>query len=160
MQIADVVPDDLEKVWHLNEASVPHVSGVELEQMQWFAKEAHYFRTAWHEGGLAGFLIGLRPGLPYPSPNYRWFSKRYADFGYVDRVAVARNARRLGVATRLYEDFTATLDDGVGVMTCEVNIRPANDSSMRFHKRFGFTEVGRQETDGGKKEVALLELKL
>ena len=160
MRLVDVLPNDIEAVWQLNEASVPHVSSIELAEMHWFAKEAHYFRIAWHENELAGFLIGLRPGLPYASPNYRWFSRHYADFGYIDRVAVPGKARRLGIATRLYHDFAKTLDNGVGVMTCEVNIRPANESSMRFHKQFGFREVGTQETEGGKKQVALLELKL
>ncbi len=159
MRIIDVIPEDLDAVWRLNEASVPHVSSVELEDMQWFADNAHYFRIAWHDNELAGFLIGLRPGLPYESLNYGWFCRRYADFGYIDRVAVAPTARRLGVATRLYQDFAATLDDAVEVLTCEVNLRPANVSSMRFHERYGFTEVGRQETEGGSKEVALLELK-
>ena len=160
MRIRDVIADDLAAVWRLNEASTPHVSSIRLEDMRWFAEQAHYFRVARHASELAGFLIGLRPGLSYDSPNYRWFSRHYNDFAYVDRVAVSATTRRLGIATRLYEDFAATLNGAVGAMTCEVNIRPANDSSMRFHERFGFAEVGRQETENGTKEVALLELKL
>lgn len=160
MQVADVSQSDLEDVWVLNEQSVPHVSRIDRNEVAWFAEHAHYFRVARHESGLAGFLIGLRPGLPYASLNYRWFSERYQDFGYVDRVAVATSARRLGVATQLYRDFAATLVDGVEVMTCEVNIRPANESSMEYHRKLGFTEVGTQQTEGGKKEVALLEMRL
>jgi predicted GNAT superfamily acetyltransferase len=128
--------------------------------MKWFANNAHYFRVVRQDGQLAGFLIGLRPGLPYDSLNYRWFSENYDDFGYVDRVAVAPTARRLGVASRLYQDFAATLRGNVEVMTCEVNIRPPNESSMRYHEQHGFVRVATQETDGGKKEVALLEMTL
>jgi len=160
MRISDVTANDLEDVWRLNEDSVPHVSSVDLTDMQWFANSAHYFRVAMRGGHLAGFLIGMRPGLPYSSPNYRWFSENYRDFGYIDRVAVSETARRLGVATRLYQDFAATLDKAVGVMTCEVNIRPANESSMRYHEQHGFVQVATQETEGGKKEVALMEMKL
>lgn len=160
MNISDVTTGDLEDVWRLNEDSVPHVSSVDLTEMQWFANHAHYFRVAMRDEQLAGFLIGLRPGLPYGSLNYRWFSENYRDFGYVDRVAVSQSARRLGVATRLYRDFASTLDKSVGVMTCEVNIRPANESSMRYHEQHGFVQVGTQETEGGKKEVALMEMKL
>ncbi len=160
MKISDVVQSDLEAVWSLNQESVPHVSSVALAEMQWFASHAHYFRVARLDDELAGFLIGLRPGLPYSSPNYRWFSDNYRDFGYIDRVAVAATARRNGVATHLYRDFAASLDAGIGVMTCEVNIRPANESSMRYHENFGFIQVGTQETEGGKKEVALLEMRL
>jgi len=160
MQIADIGPNDLEEVWALNENSVPHVSRVDRNEMAWFAEHAHYFRVIRQGAKLAGFLIGLRPGLAYASPNYRWFSERYKDFGYIDRVAVAASARRLGVATQLYRDFAETLDNDVEVMTCEVNIRPANESSMQYHRRFGFTEVGTQQTEGGKKEVALMEMRL
>ncbi|MGI9248585.1 MAG: GNAT family N-acetyltransferase [Woeseiaceae bacterium] len=160
MKIMAVTADDLDEVLHLNEVSVPHVSRIDLEKMRWFANHAHYFRVVKQEGQLAGFLIGLRAGLPYDSPNYRWFSENYDDFGYVDRVAVAPTAWRLGIASRLYRDFAATLRGSVDVMTCEVNIRPPNESSMRYHEHHGFARVATQETEGGKKEVALMEMKL
>ncbi|MCP4300110.1 MAG: GNAT family N-acetyltransferase [Gammaproteobacteria bacterium] len=160
MKITDVSAEDLDDVLRLNQDSVPHVSSVDLATMEWFAANAYYFRVANLQGKLAGFLIGMLPGLPYDSPNYRWFSRNYDDFGYVDRVAVSPTVRRLGVASRLYEDFAATLDGEVNVMTCEVNIRPPNESSMRYHVNLGFVQVATQETEGGKKEVALLEMKL
>ena len=31
----------------------------------------------------------------------------------------------------------------------EVNLRPRNDGSLRFHQRLGFVEVGQQETPYG-----------
>lgn len=160
MQISDLDPAQLESVHELNQASVPHVSSVSLEEMQWFADNAHYFRVVSIDAALAGFLIGLRPGLAYASPNYGWFSVNYEDFGYVDRVAVADSARRKGVASALYDDFANTLFGEVAVMTCEVNIRPPNESSMRYHEQHGFVRVATQETEGGRKEVALLEKKL
>ena len=160
MQLSDVTVAVLDDVLELNERSVPHVSRVTIDEMQWFARHAHYFRVARIDGALAGFLIGLRPGLSYASPNYRWFSDNYDDFGYVDRVAVAEFARRRRVASTLYEDFGAMLAGDVDVMTCEVNIRPPNESSMRYHELHGFRCVATQETEGGGKEVALLEKRL
>lgn len=160
MQALDVTEADLEDVLALNELSVPHVSSVDLEQMRWFAANACYFRLIRNAGVLAGFLIGLGPGLEYASENYRWFSRNYADFGYIDRVAVDPAARRLGIASRLYEDFATSIEGGAPYLTCEVNIRPPNESSMRFHENQGFVCVARQETEGGTKEVALMEKKL
>ena len=160
MQLIDITEADLADVLALNEASVPHVSSVDLEQMRWFAENAFYFRIARVEGEFAGFLIGLRPGIDYGSENYRWFCTNYVDFGYVDRVAVAGSARRLGVASRLYDDFAETLRGQVEHMTCEVNVRPPNKSSMDYHKTHGFMQVGTQETEGGTKQVAMLERKL
>lgn len=160
MQLSDITEADLGSVLALNESSVPHVNSIDLEQMRWFAENACYFRVATIDGRIAGFLVGLRPGLDYGSENYRWFCDNYSDFGYVDRVAVAPTARRFGVASRLYDDFVETLQGKVDRMTCEVNIRPPNESSMQYHQAHGFVQVASQETDGGKKEVALLEKKL
>ena len=147
MQIADVTVEDLPAVLVLNEASVPHLSSLTADELSWFADQANYFRVVKMDDGLAGFLIGLRPGLPYASANYRWFARHYEDFGYVDRVAVHHTARRRGVASLLYNDFAAFLSGEVAVMTCEVNLRPANESSMEYHLRHGFVQVGSQDTE-------------
>jgi predicted GNAT superfamily acetyltransferase len=160
MQLSDITEADLDTVLALNEAAVPHVNSLDLDQLRWFASNAFYFRVARVDKKLAGFLIGLRPGLDYGSENYRWFCDHYGDFGYVDRVAVDASARRFGVASRLYDDFAHRLRDHVDCMTCEVNIRPPNESSMRYHETHGFARVGTQETEGGSKKVALLEKKL
>ena len=158
--LRDVEESDLEAVLRLNESAVPAVGRIDLEQMHWFATNAAYFRVITHDDGIAAFLIGMRPGTEYASPNYRWFCDAYDDFGYVDRVAVADTARRRGLATRMYLDFESSLSDEVNVLTCEVNTKPANESSMRFHEQFGFRQVGSQETEGGTKEVALLAKEL
>ena len=151
-------PADLEAVLRLNEVSVPAVNSVDIEQMRWFAGNAAYFTVAILREKLAGFLIGMRPGTTYSSPNYRWFCDRYDDFGYIDRIAIAEDARRLGLATRLYRDFEASLPASVNMLTCEVNIMPPNESSMRFHAAYGFDTVGTQALDGGRKEVALMAM--
>lgn len=157
MQISDIAESDLDDVLALNQASVPHVSGMDPERTQWFADNAHYFRVARIDGRLSGFLIGLRPGIDYASENYRWFCENYADFAYIDRVAVDVSARRQGVASKLYDDFAASVAGEVEVMTCEVNIRPPNETSMRYHELHGFRQVASQQTEGGKKEVAMME---
>ena len=158
--IRDVDAQDLDAVLTLNQSEVPHVGSVDLQQMQWFAAYATYFRVAVSGDQLGGFLVGLRPGTSYGSPNYRWFCDRYPDFAYVDRVAVAAIARRSGLASRLYDDFAEAMPASVEVMTCEVNIRPPNELSMNFHRRLGFRQVGSQFTEGGTKEVAMLAREL
>lgn len=157
MQIRDVSNNDLDAVLALNEASVPHVNSIDRAQMEWFAQHAPYFRVATLADGLAGFLIGLLPGQDYASLNYRWFNDHYERFAYIDRVAVAANARRLRIASHLYDDFGETMREHADVLTCEVNLRPPNPSSMAYHLRYGFVQVGSQATEGGSKEVALLE---
>lgn len=155
-QIRDVREADLTAVLTLNQSEIPHVGSVDLERMQWFAANADYFRVAVDNSTISAYLIGLRPGSGYQSPNYLWFCERYADFAYVDRVAVAESARRAGLASRLYHDFAASVPDTVEFMTCEVNVRPPNETSMQFHLRLGFEKVGSLVSDDGTKEVAML----
>jgi len=154
--IRNVCEADLDAVLRLNQSEVPHVGSIDLERMQWFAANAAYFRVAQNTDGIGAYLIGMRPGTSYDSPNYRWFCERYDEFAYVDRVIVAASARRNGLASRLYEDVADSVPETVGIMTCEVNIRPPNESSMRFHQRLGFEQVGSLASEGGNKEVALL----
>lgn len=154
--IRDVTDADVDAVLSLNQSEVPHVGSVDLEKMRWYAANATYFRVATAGDELAAYLVGFRPGTSYTSPNYLWFCEHYDEFAYVDRVAVAEIARRTGIATRLYNDFASAMPDPVGVMTCEVNVRPPNESSMDFHTRLGFKQVGSLVSDGGAKEVAML----
>ncbi|MCJ7590947.1 MAG: GNAT family N-acetyltransferase [Woeseiaceae bacterium] len=156
MKISAIQQTDYDEVLALNSESVPHVNLIGRDQLQWFDEHASFVQVAKIDERLAGFIIGLRPGTEYASPNYRWFCEHYDDFAYIDRVAVAKWARRQGIAEALYTAF-ANSQSGAPVLTCEVNIRPANDGSMIFHERLGFRQVGSQETDGGKKEVALME---
>jgi len=154
--IRTVTQPDLEEVLVLNESEVPHVGRIDIDRLRWFEEHACYFKVAKDGDRLAGFLIGLRPGTNYASPNYRWFCERYADFGYVDRVAIAAHARRRGLASILYDDFAATLPKSAKLITCEVNIRPSNAQSMRFHTQLGFSRVGTLSSDDDRKQVALL----
>ena len=154
--IRDAGDSDLDAILSLNQSEVPHVGSVDLAKLRWYAEHASYFRVAADADRLAAYLVGFRPGTSYESPNYRWFCDNYDDFAYVDRVAVADFARRCGIASRLYDDFAATVPTTVEIMTCEVNIKPPNESSMTYHKRLGFKQIGSLSSDNGRKEVAML----
>ena len=56
----------------------------------------------------------------------------------------------------LYEDIAAVAArEGVPWLACEFDIEPPNPTSMRFHERTGFREVGTQFIGGGRKRVSL-----
>lgn len=157
MKTRAVTSTDLAAIRVLNEASVPAVSPVTAAGFEWFLETASYFRLIELEQRLAGFLLGLPPGLPYRSPNYRWFSERYPQFCYIDRLAVDDRFRRRGVASALYADIERhARAQGAPLLACEVNLRPRNDASLAFHQAHGFSEVGQQDTDRGDKRVSLL----
>ncbi len=163
MTIRLVVDTDLDDILEHNNAAVPAVNGLTRAELEWFAEHAHSFLVRpGVDGSVAGFVVGLDgPGLSYESANYAWFSARYERFIYVDRIVVAASGRGGGVGRALYDAFAARgRDDGHHTLLAEVNIRPRNDGSLRFHERYGFRPVGQQDTDGGAKRVTMLEKRL
>ena len=156
VQLRDALGDDLSRIHFLNETAVPHVNSVATDFLAGFLEEAATFRVAEIDGRIAGFLVGLTPDADYASPNFLWFRERYERFVYVDRVVVAWSERRRGVARRFYEDLETFSRPRAPRITCEVNVRPSNEGSLRFHQQWGFVQVGSQETEGGAKAVALM----
>lgn len=161
--IRAVTSADLPEILDLNNAAVPAVNALEAPDLDWFASVAHSFLVyPAADGSVAGFMIGLDgPGLAYDSLNYAWFSARYEQFVYVDRIVVAAAGRGAGVGRSLYDAFGARgREQGHDTLLAEVNVRPRNEGSLRFHERYGFRSVGEQDTDGGAKRVSLLEKRL
>lgn len=156
--IREPAPEELDAVLGLNESSVPHVNSLKVEQIRDLRDQAAYFRVAaaGDSGDVAAFLLGLTPDARYGSPNFLWFCRNYPAFAYIDRIAVAEHARRLGLASALYRDFERHFAGRFPMLACEVNLRPANPPSMEFHLRHGFRQVGSQVIDRGAKEVAMM----
>ena len=160
IQIRSVKQKDLEIVLDMNNSAVPAVNELNAEDLKWYIEVAKAFFVAEFEGRLLGFLVGLEgPGLPYKSENYEWFSKRYERFLYVDRVVVDPKSFSQGLGQIFYRKFVDQ-SDGHSFLCAEVNLHPRNDRSLRFHEKFGFSSVGEQDTDGGKKTVQMLEYEL
>lgn len=149
-------PADLGWALTLNNAAVPNVNNLTEGEFAQLVAGASLALTAKRDGASAGFLLAFRPGIDYASPNYRWFCDRLDDFLYIDRVVVDPALRRVGVGRALYGAAAAVADHAGVPLTCEVNEYPLNEGSLVFHERFGFRIIGRQETEGGKKRVALM----
>ena len=102
-------------------------------------------------GEVEGFIIVMTKGEPYDNGNYQWFSERYDDFAYIDRIVLGPSLRNLGVAHQLYDligDMAA--DDGCSLLAAEMDIDPPNPHSLHFHSRYGFEEVGVRDLERGK----------
>jgi len=161
ISIRDIHVEDLDAVLALNQSEVPHVGSITLADMHYFLEKAVYFRVACDDqDNILAILIGLEAGADYASLNYRWFNDRYEKFAYIDRIAVAPHARRLGIAESMYEDFERQSATWAECLCCEVNLVPENPVSMAFHRRLGFEQAGTLETQNGAKKVALLMRKI
>ena len=86
--LRETFSEDLLGLLALNQKALPHVSSVTHQDMLWFLEKSAYFKVI---GDLKGFLIALKPGLDYTSDNYCWFSNRYDDFFYIDRIVISKN---------------------------------------------------------------------
>lgn len=159
MMPRDATAADFPAILALNEAFVSVLSPLDVERLARLHVQAALHRVIEHDGRVEAFLLALREGADYDSPNYRWFAQRHARFLYVDRIVVAGNTQARGAGNRLYRDLHAlALRDDVPLITCEFDIEPPNPASARFHARLGFREVGRQQLDGGRKTVSLRAL--
>jgi len=151
---------DLPHIHNLNQDALPAVSSITINGMTQFLEMADYFRVIKVKNNIAGFLIALTPGKDYHSPNYKWFEKQYSQFMYVDRIVIDPAFQGQGLGWGFYDDLKIFCQGYAPIITCEVNLKPKNDGSLLFHKKYGFKQVGTQETDGAEKEVSLLVCKI
>ena len=152
MLLREFVPDDLATVHTINEGEVPTVGSEPPDALAHIAAESTIALVAELAGEVAGFCFVLAPGADYGSKNYAWFSDRYVDFVYLDRIAIPPRHQRRGIGRALYaevERLAAVRRPAATDFTLEVNVRPRNDRSLAFHAGLGFVEVGRRETDDG-----------
>lgn len=157
--IRDASTADFPQILALNEESVHFLSPLDLGRLTMLHHAAPYHRVLEADGVVQAFLLALRPGAPYDSPNYRWFSATYADFLYVDRIVVSENMQGRGAGLRLYDDlFQFARSSAIRLITCEFDVQPPNPASERLHRRLGFREVGTQGVGPGNKRVSLQAL--
>lgn len=144
---------DLAAIHAINEAEVPAVGTETTEALAHVATQSLIALVVEVDRTTAGFCLVLAPGAEYDSMNYLWFSERYDDFVYLDRIAISPGFQGRGIGRAVYDEVdrlaqrrrpTAT------EFTLEVNLEPRNDASLAFHARLGFAEVGRQRSEDGK----------
>jgi predicted GNAT superfamily acetyltransferase len=160
LAIRDVREHDLDAVLALNNTAGRSILALDAARLRYFFDHADYFRVAEIDGHLAGFLIALRNGADYHSPNYRWFNERYQDFAYIDRIVIANAYRRHGLGRIFYCDVSSYAEMRVPVLTCEVFLEPRDDVVVLFHGTYGFQEVGQQRMGEDGPQVSLLAMAL
>ena len=151
---------DLPHIHNLNQGALPTVSSITIYDMSQFLEMADYFRVIKVKNNIVGFLIALTPGKDYHSPNYKWFEKKYSQFMYVDSIVIDPSFQTRGLGRAFYDDLKIFSQRYTPIITCEVNLKPKNEGSLLFHKKYGFEQVGTQKTERRKKEVSLMVYKI
>jgi predicted GNAT superfamily acetyltransferase len=148
--IRSIQPGDLARILEINQANVPEVGSVDADRMAYLVTESPIALAVDVDGAIVGFCLVMRSDSGYTSVNYRWFTERYDDFMYLDRVAFDASAQGRGLGTLLYAEVDRLMvDAGESQLALEVNVDPPNEPSLAFHARRGFVEVGQQDTPYG-----------
>ena len=156
MQVRKVNINDLSIIKVINDEAVPAVNAVAEKEFIWFHKNSIYFKKVILDETLAGFLLVLPMNIPYKSLNYNWFSVRYNNFAYIDRIAVKKEFKSSGIGTLLYTDLEKSLPKEIKMIACEYNIKPLNMISENFHQKMAYKNVGTQLTENNTKKVSLM----
>ena len=139
---------DLGQTWRINQANVPAVGDETMTSFREIFELSSVSLVVEVSLEIAGFCMVLPPGTTYDSPNYLYFCEQYESFAYLDRVAFESGFQGKGLGAALYREVELNLD--VDLLTLEVNVKPLNEGSLRFHAREGFVEVDQMETRPGK----------
>ena len=138
----------IEDIYSINQDNVPEVGSLNsLDQQQKLLSISSYHSILLKDNELIGFAICFRESRPYWSENYKYFENKLDRFLYVDRIAIRSEYRRQGHAKRMYEDIFNFANQDDLTVTAEVNTKPANQGSIRFHEYMGFMEVGVRSFD-------------
>ncbi len=141
-------PETRQGVLTLNAENVVETAPLDPERLDWMLR--HSALALARPDGRA-FVICFGPGAPYDSQNYTWFSNRYDDFLYVDRIVVGRELRGAGVGRALYRSVLADAEARAVPVVCEINKVPPNPGSDAFHAALGFSVIGEAETAPGRR---------
>lgn len=155
LTVRPVEASDLGALLVLNNAAVPAVNELDVAALEALVDTALTCLVAELDGRVSGFLLCLAEGTDYDSRNYAWLSNHRKSFAYTDRICVAESARGNRIGEALYAELFRQEQGSGRSFVCEVNERPPNPGSVKFHKRLGFSEIGRQ--DHGEKAVVYME---
>lgn len=146
VELREVLDGDLAAIHAINEAAVPAVGTVSVDQLVRIVDQSMIALVAVDEQQtVGGFCLVLPPDTDYGSMNYAWFRDRFDDFIYLDRVAITPEFQRRGLGQRMYaevERLAADRRPTATEFTLEVNLIPRNDQSLAFHDRLGFRQIG------------------
>ena len=155
-EIVKASKNDLEFVLLLNQNSMPAVSSANIEMMQQFLIICDYFKVLKINDKISGFLNAILPGKDYQSENYKWFCDKYDSFIYVDRIVLNKTNQNKGYGTLFYNDLISSIKRKKLDIACEINTKPYNKQSIQFHKKYGFSELGRRDINSKKSVMYMI----
>ena len=139
----DLSKADLDNIYNLNQANIPEVGSIaNISEFQKLLHMSSYNLIAKIDDEVIGYIVCFRDKSAYGSLNYKFFSESISKFLYIDRIAIKDIYRHQGIGKKIYEQvFNKANELGLPVV-CEVNTKPLNEPSLKFHRKLGFKECG------------------
>ena len=137
--IGDITPVHYAQILRINQDFVHWLSPWDEAAMLVTLEKASYKKQI---DDAQGVLIGYAHDADYTDAehkNLRWLRTRFDAFYYIDRIIIDVEAQGKSYGRLLYDDFeTEARKRGLPRLVCEVNTRPNNPASHKFHLRMGF----------------------
>jgi predicted GNAT superfamily acetyltransferase len=143
---------DFEAILAINAAGYPGAVRLAFDELTTMLATAPFFYVAEVDSQVAGYVIAYTDKNSYDGDEFLWFQTHYANFLYIDQIAIAPTVRQMRVGSHFYqfvEQFARQA--GLTSLVCEVNVEPPNPISLNFHTKNGFIEVGMMDTPDGRK---------
>ncbi len=134
---------DAKFLLEFNNAAIPAIGELTPAKAQWLLAHVVLPGLALLDGRAAGIVVVLSDTCGYDSDYYRWFTERYTNFLYIDRV-VADWARGQGVARQLYQSIEQAAQERQCAIVADVYSEPPNVPSLGLHRALGFAKIGTQ----------------
>jgi hypothetical protein len=140
---SDINDQDLKSIYDLNQANVPEVGSLEdTSALSELIRMSSFNLSIKLNDEIVGYIICFKEGSKYQSLNYKFFQESIDEFLYIDRVAIKDGFRGQGLGTMIYDSIYVEANKINVPLLCEVNTRPVNEPSLKFHAKMGFKECG------------------
>ena len=146
MKLRPILEADHAEVLALNEQNVELLAPLDEDRLVQMLSWADTAAVIDVDGSFAGFVLTFADGSAYDGENFGWFSDRFSDFCYLDRIVIHEDFRRRGLGSEVYDELESSC--GRPLFALEVNLDPPNVGSLAFHRARDFAEVG-QRVSGG-----------
>lgn len=134
-----------------NETHIEYLLPMDKDKLLFLNEKAELFDVIYVNDCPAGFCIAFREGVEeYDLKGYKEFSKYYSKYLYVDTIVIDEKFQGMGLGRKLYQNvFNLAEKSGVEAVTVVITTMPCNKSSLKFHEKMGFHEIGELLLRGG-----------
>jgi predicted GNAT superfamily acetyltransferase len=134
-----ITSQDLDALLELNNQYETEICKDTPESFQALIHDAVFARHI----NRKAFMVCLDQDSQITGENINWLQQNYGRFLYVDRIAVKPEAHGEGLGRKLYGAlFDVARTQKHGVIYCEINAKPPNPGSVKFHEKIGFSAFG------------------